>query len=432
MNSLATTRVSVLSLCLGFALLAAGCDDADGSSVVAGQDTGGAPAAGAPNTAGGTGGTAPITSGGTGGSGTGGATSGGTGGSPDLSGSGDPVDCGAKKAATLAEASAVTERLFGAALSAGRLGSDSQFADTAAAEFNYVTPENEMKWSYLEPTPGTFSWTSAETIVSFAEKHNMKVKGHTLVWHSQLPGWVGELADKASVEAALKRHVQTVAGHFKGRVYAWDVVNEAFSDAGTPVIRDTVFYKYLGEGFIEQAFRWAHEADPDALLLYNDYGIERPGKKVDAVYDLVSKLLKAGVPIHGVGFQTHVSAAGAPTKEQFATVLKRFTDLGLWVNISEMDVRIGGSVTGDLPARLTAQQTVYANLVSACVENERCHAITTWGITDKYSWLNMKEFWSWAGQGPHYPLLFDDSYARKPAWDGVMTALCKNAPVPLP
>jgi endo-1,4-beta-xylanase len=314
--------------------------------------------------------------------------------------------------------------LVGAALAAHHLTSDTQYATVAAREFNYVTPENEMKWSYVEPSPNSWDFAAADQIVAFASKHNMKVKGHTLVWHSQLPKWMEELTGAEAVRAALERHVRTVAGHYKGKVYAWDVVNEAFSDDSKPVLRNSVFQKHLGEEFIAQSFRWAHEADPDALLFYNDYSIEYPGAKLDAVYSLVSRLKAAGVPIHGVGFQSHVNAADAPTNAQFAGVIKRFTDLGLLVNISEIDVSIGSKVSGDLPTRVTLQRNTYRSLVAACVANPKCHSVTVWGVPDKYSWLNMPEFWTWAGQGPHYPLLFDDSYGKKPAYDGVLDAFC--------
>jgi endo-1,4-beta-xylanase len=279
-----------------------------------------------------------------------------------------------------------------------------------------------MKWDTVQGTEGRFNFGPGDAIVSFAATHGMKVKGHALVWHHQRPDWVTNISTADRARTVLLNHVRTTVGHYKGKVYAWDVVNEAISDEATPKLRDEVFNRRLGEAYIDTAFRAAHEADPNALLFYNDYSIEAPNKKFEAVYGLVSRLKQRGVPIHGVGFQTHVGAVPGATAQEFASVLKRIADLGLLVNISEMDVHTG-SVQGDLAAKFAAQKTRYQELVGACLAQPKCQSITLWGITDKYSWLNSQTMWQWIGAGPHYPLPWDDRYEKKPAYFGILAAL---------
>jgi endo-1,4-beta-xylanase len=270
-----------------------------------------------------------------------------------------------------------------------------------------------MKWDPVQRQPGVYEFAAADRIVAFAEARGMRVRGHALVWHGATPAWVGALS-APELRIAVEDHIRTVAGRYRGRIYAWDVVNEAVADDGSG-LRDTVFRQKLGEGYIDLAFRAAREADPDVLLVYNDYGAEGRGRKSDAVYDLLRRLRDRGVPVGGVGLQMHVAAQGRPATGEIASNMRRLAELGLLVNISEMDVRIR-NVAGDTAARLAVQRREYEEIVTACVAEPRCHAVTFWGFTDRYSWID--SFF-----GPDDPLLFDDAYAAKPAFFGVQDAL---------
>jgi endo-1,4-beta-xylanase len=304
-------------------------------------------------------------------------------------------------------AAATTGRLFGAALGVGHL-SEADYAATAAAELSWVTPENEMKWSVTEPEPNSFSFGAGDAMVAFAQQNAMKVKGHTLVWHQQLPTWVSNLTDPNQLRAALINHVFQEVLHYSGQVAAWDVVNEAVADGGRS-LRTSVFYQLLGPSFIDDAFTTAHAADPDARLYYNEYGAEGLGAKSDYVYNLVKGMLARGVPIHGVGLQMHTGTADAPSAVDIASNMRRLAELGLDVAITEMDV----SICAD---DLDAQSRRFHDIVAACVAQPACKAITVWGLTDKYSWLNRSSC-----EAPR-PLLFDDNYLAKPAYTGVLDA----------
>jgi len=323
---------------------------------------------------------------------------------------------------TLRAAAESTDRLFGAALQSPYLILDDTYAEVAGTEFDYMTAEWEMKWEGTEPSPGVFDFSAPDALMRFASDHAMKVKGHTLVWHYSLPAWVSALDTADEVHDAMLNHIQNVVGHYAGRILAWDVVNEVFDDEAPTNYRHTVFYDNLGETFIDDAFIAAHEADPDALLFYNDYDLERSSGKLDATVELVQRLLDAGVPIDGVGIQMHVAAEGDPTPESLRETLARFTDLGLMVNFSELDVRVG-AVEGDLATKLEVQSTRYHDLIAVCVANPLCVSVTTWGVTDALTWLNDEAQWSWAGEGPHYPLLFNADGSKKPAYDGTLAAL---------
>lgn len=323
---------------------------------------------------------------------------------------------------SLAAAAKASGRLFGAALNAGHLSKDASYKAIAAREFNYAVAEWEMKWDPTEKTDDVYNFTLGDQIADFAEENGMAIKGHTLVWYQATPAWVKALSTPDAVRTAMNEHIDTVVEHYKGRIRCWDVVNEAFDDTPSAAHRDSPFFNQLGEDYIAEAFVRARAVDPDALLFYNDYGIESPGPKLDAVVDLVEKLLAADVPIDGVGFQTHVSL-DFPSGVQLAGAMKRITDLGLMVNISEIDVRLGkNGETRDMPTRLDLQAKRYADLVGACMGNELCESITVWGVTDQYSWLNVQDF-DWAGPGPHDPLLFSSTYEKKAAYDSTLAVL---------
>jgi endo-1,4-beta-xylanase len=262
--------------------------------------------------------------------------------------------------ASLRAAAEASGLLVGAAVLSRHLA-DSRYAGTLAGEFNFLTPEYEMKWEAIHPSANRWNFDPADTLVRFASEHQMKVKGHALVWHDSLPVWVNANMSTDELHQATQEHIHTLVGHYRGQIDAWDVVNEAVDDEGS--LRRSLFLDKLGERYIAEAFQLAHEADPDALLIYNDYGAEGLGGKSDRVYELLKKLVTDRVPIHGVGLQMHINAAAAdyPKPEDIAANIRRLTALGLKVDISEMDVRIR-DVPVDLSERLEIQRRIYHDL----------------------------------------------------------------------
>jgi endo-1,4-beta-xylanase len=319
-------------------------------------------------------------------------------------------------ATTLKEAAACKGRLIGTTLEASHLG-EAAYAN-AAREFNYATPGNEMKWDTTEPNQNQFSYGPADQIVNFATSNGMKVKGHTLVWHSQLPNWVNNMTNATTLRAAMTNHVTKVMQHYKGKVHAWDVVNEAWDDTNPPTLRESVFKRVLGSSYIDDAFIAARAADPAAKLYYNDYATDGLSAKSNSVYSMVQSMKSRGIPIDGVGIQMHWRSVGSTlTPAEVISNIQRFAALGVEVVISEMDVQLcrGGT--------LTDQQARYHDIVAACLSQGTCPAVTIWGITDKYSWLNSRTDLGCTGGETPRPLLWDNNYGKKLAYTGVMDAL---------
>jgi GH35 family endo-1,4-beta-xylanase len=312
---------------------------------------------------------------------------------------------------SLAAAAARSHRLVGTAVDTPFLTGDATYAATLAAEFDYVTPGNETKWGSVQPVDDAhWEFGPADAIVKFARREDLAVKGHVLVWHSQLPPFVTDALTADQLTRALRRNIHEVMHRYRRDTRAWDVVNEAVADDGA--LRDTVFLRTLGPGYIADAFRWAHHEDRGALLFYNDFSIDTINAKSNAVYALVRGLVEAGVPIDGVGFQMHLEAGNAPSTEEMVANLRRFTDLGLRVNISELDVRIA-KLPGDQVTRLAVERQVFHRAVAACVQVPGCEALTTWGFTDLDSWID-------STFGPDDPLELDEQYRRKPAYYGMI------------
>ncbi len=294
-------------------------------------------------------------------------------------------------AATLKAAGACRKNhqiLMGTALSANNMPA------LAAQEFNYVTPENEMKWQSVEGSEGNFSFGSANTIVNWAQQNKMKIKGHCLVWHNQLPNWVASINSRDRLLAVMKKHIETVMGQFGNKLYAWDVVNEAISTdsdvgSGNAKMRVSVFSKLLGEDFIPLAFKYAREyADShnmkDMKLYYNDYSIDADNDKSRFLRKKIKEWLAAGAPIDGIGFQMHIGPPNnIPTVAAVKDNMDYYASLGLEVLISEWDINLCGSKVSS-----AQQREFYRGITDACVNNPKCAAITFWGVNDQNSWLN--------------------------------------------
>ncbi|WP_182904212.1 endo-1,4-beta-xylanase [Microbispora sp. H10830] len=314
----------------------------------------------------------------------------------------------AQAASTLKASAEAKGRYFGTALTRGDLGISAE-VNLAAAQFDMVTPGNEMKWDATEPSRGSFNFGSGDQIVSFAQSHGMRVRGHNLVWHAQLPAWVSSLPLN-QVQGVMENHITTEATHYKGKVYAWDVINEPYNEDGT--LRQDVFYKAMGANYLAIALRAAHAADPNAKLYINDYNIEGINAKSNGLYSLAQSLVSQGVPLHGIGFESHFIVGQIPSSLQ--ANMQRFADLGLDVAITELDDRI------PMPAdssELQQQGTDYGKVVNACLAVSRCVGVSQWGVDDGHTWI--------PGTFPGYgaPMMWDSSYQPKPAYTAALNAL---------
>lgn len=298
--------------------------------------------------------------------------------------------------------------------------------------FNSMTPENAMKMGPIHPKENEYYWQDADSIAAFAQRNNMRLRGHTLVWHNQTPSWlfVGSDGNTVSKEVLLQRikdHITTVVSRYKGTIYAWDVVNEAISDKQDEYLRPSKFLEIIGEEYIAKAFQWAHEADPNAQLFYNDYN-EISAVKREKMYRLVKSLKDAGVPIHGVGLQGHW-AVNEPSREQLDSTLQRFADLGLKMQITELDISVYSKEhdarerkSEDANTAFTAEKEqqqleVYKMSFELFRKyKDAISGITFWNISDRHSWLD-----NFPVRGrKDYPLLFDkDLKPKKVFWEVV-------------
>lgn len=353
----------------------------------------------------------------TGGTGGGGAS----GGSSSDGGSlGFGGDGGQGSAATLREAAALAGKYVGTALDIVAHRNDATYAEILAQEFDEVTPENAMKWEPLAPTADTYDWEDADESADVAEANDQSIKGHTLVWHLQHPTWLSASMTPEELRLAMQSHIETTMGRYRGRVRAWDVVNEAVDVASASGYTESIFYEVLGPDYIADAFRWAREADPEALLFYNEVGIERIGAKSNFTYEMISALLEDGVPIDGIGFQSHISIHRYPSLGNLRSNIRRFADLGLVVSLSEIDARTL-LLPGDRDLRWRVQRVAMQQLTSACALEPACEGVTFWGFTDNYSWIN-------DDGDPDDALLFDRSYQKKPAYQGALDGFLGRPP----
>ena len=304
-------------------------------------------------------------------------------------------------------------RYFGTAVAVPTIVENLKYATLVGAEFSSLTPENVMKWSFVEPARGDLHWDAADTVVDFAQAHDQIVRGHALVWDKQLPAWLTPgTFDKATLTQILHDHITAEVGRYAGKVAAWDVVNEALNDNGS--LRNTIWKTTLGPDYIAEAFEWAHAADPKAKLYINDYNAEGLNDKSDALYVLVKSLLDQGVPIGGVGFQTHLDATVGGFPPAMAANLQRFTALGLEVAITELDVRVHVPPTVD---ELSRQTSYYTQAIGACLAVSGCVGVTVWEFTDRYSWVPS----SFPGEGAAD--LYDSNMNPKPVLTAVRETL---------
>jgi endo-1,4-beta-xylanase len=308
----------------------------------------------------------------------------------------------------------------GTAVNMDAMAADPVYNARVGTEFNTVTPENVMKWGEVEKVQGAPDYSQGDALVAFARAHGQKVRAHTLVWHNQLPTWLtdgvtaGTITD-AQLRTILRNHIFSEAGHFRGKIWQWDVFNEVLDNNGVP---NDFWTQHLGTGIIADAFRWAHAADPHALLFYNDFNIEFNGAKHDGAVALIKSLVQQHVPIDGVGIQGHLGIQfGLPDVPGLSTNVHHFSDLNLAVAFTELDVRM---VLPNDNIKAQAQAQGYNVYFQVCLLNPRCLSVTVWGFTDKYSWIPGV----FTGQGAAN--LLDENFNAKPAYQAVRTVLAMS------
>jgi endo-1,4-beta-xylanase len=333
--------------------------------------------------------------------------------------------------------------LIGAAINAAQFtGQDARGNAIIETQFNSISPENALKWEYIQPRIDAYSFDLPDRYVAFGERNHMYVVGHCLVWHNQLPDWVfkddqGKLVSREVLLQRMYDHIRSVVGRYKGRIKSWDVVNEALNDDGT--LRQSMWLKIIGDDYIAKAFQYAHEADPDAELTYNDYALENEPKRNGAIA-LIKRLQAQGVPITSVGLQGHDNLTWPSVEQQDATI-SAFADLHVKIAISELDIDVLPQATAEGGAEVTMNVKgdpaldPYAKGLPDSVQEELAHRyaelfgvylkhrdvvkrVTLWGVSDGDSWLN---HWPVKGR-TNYPLLFDRDGLPKPAFDAVIRA----------
>ncbi|WP_054023630.1 endo-1,4-beta-xylanase [Bacillus sp. FJAT-28004] len=288
-----------------------------------------------------------------------------------------------------------------------------------AYHFNSLTAENEMKFERLHPAEHQYTFEDADRLMNFAKVNGMQVRGHTLVWHNQTPAWVfenekGDLVERDTLLERMKAHINTVVGRYKGQIYAWDVVNEAVSDSSEEQLRSSKWLDIVGEEFISKAFEYAHEADPEALLFYNDYNESVPEKR-EKIYRLVKSLKEKGVPIHGIGLQAHWNLSH-PSLHDIRTAIERYASLGLKLHITEMDVSVfefedkRTDLISPTSEMMSLQEERYSQLFQLfCEYSNVLTSVTFWGAADDYTWLD-----NFPVRGrKNWPLLFDKEQLPK-------------------
>ena len=298
-----------------------------------------------------------------------------------------------------------------------------EFEEIHKTQFNVVVAENEMKFDATEPSENKFNYTKGDKMVEYALANGLRVRGHALAWHSQVPGWVNNYSgQKEKLLSVLKNHIDSVVGHWKGKIAEWDVVNEAINDDYNHDWRSTgsVWYEGIGPEFLDSAFVWAHAADPDAELCYNDYAVEwgiNDGSKAGFVLEQVKRWKANGIPITCVGTQTHIEIAHETTPQNVRAFAKALAELDVKLNITELDIGFPKGSAGKLTAAdYEKQGHLYRQFMDVFLEEPNMGEFVIWGLTDAHSWLDEQ-------QGKTEGLLYDKQYKPKPAFDSIMVSL---------
>lgn len=330
----------------------------------------------------------------------------------------------------LKERAAKKNILFGTAIRHPLLLNNKEYAQNLIQECSILVSEWGLKWyvnpNPLRPTPESFDFTAADLMFNFARDRGMKVRGHTLVWYMSLPPWFEDTVNRENARDFLEKHIKTVVGRYKGQMHSWDVVNEAIevSDGHPDGLRKNPWLEFLGEDYIDLAFRLAHEADPDAMLVYNDYGLDydiaEDEAKRDAVIKLLKRLKSQGTPIHALGLQAHLDGSESNfNPKKLKDFLAQVADMGLKILITELDV-----IDKDLPENILIRDRIvakaYSEYLKVILEEPAVIAVLTWGLNDKHSWLN--EFHPREDGAFVRPLPLDMNGQRKFAWNAIARA----------
>lgn len=308
---------------------------------------------------------------------------------------------------------------IGLAVSANKFG-DSRYAEIISQEFNSMTAEREMKQNILMPEPNIYNWIYADSIIAFAQRHQMRVHGHTLLWHSATSYWLEIFqGTDAEFEAVIKDYIQTVVARYAGKVASWDVVNEAFEDEGG-VLRQSLFQRRIGDDYVAKCFQWAREADPDVLLFYNDYGLVWNESKCEAVLEMLDNFEENNIPIDGIGLQMHISTE-YPKNRTIEKAVDLFVKRGLKIHFSEIDIRVNTNgnaetFTQDLAEEQFRKVKAITEIYNKIPSDQQA-GMTLWGLRDNQSWV----LGHWGNVD--WPLFFDEKYDRKLAHQGFLQAL---------
>ncbi len=296
---------------------------------------------------------------------------------------------------------------------------DESYADAVKRECDILVVGNELKWDKIHPSQDKFDFEEGDWLVEFARDRGMLFRGHTLVWHQAVPDWLKNTIDSQNAEQLMVNHIREVAGHYAGKMHSWDVVNEALDDGE---FRKTLWLDNIGPEYIDIAFRAAHEADSQAMLVYNEIGIEHDAKQREGVLKLLEELKAKGTPVHALGIQGHIWAVGYPNNvnyEELRQFLSEVASLGLKILITEMDVIDSGTPAGiETRDRLIA--TIYEDFLSVALDEPAVTAVLTWGLSDRYTWIN--SHFPRSDGLPSRPLPLDEQMNRKLAWKAMARA----------
>jgi endo-1,4-beta-xylanase len=325
--------------------------------------------------------------------------------------------------ATLRAAAEARGLIYGCAVGAVQLAQDASYADLVARQCGMLVPENDLKWATVHPARDAFSFERGDAVLAFAAAHGMAARGHTLVWHEGMPSWFAAVKP-AEAGALLDQHIATVVGHYAGRMHSWDVVNEAIelNDGRPDGLRSSPWLSLIGPSYIERAFRAAHAADPAALLVYNEVGLEFTwsGPKRQAVLKLLRDLLARGVPVQALGLQAHLNAKHTLDEAGLRSFLDEVAGMGLQVLVTEMDVA-DETLPADAAMRDQAVADLYRRFLAVALAQSRTGVVMTWGLSDRYSWL---QAYRPRGDGlPVRGLPFDQSYGQKAAYQALSGSL---------